>query len=150
MKATFILNENDYVKERLDEIAQKYGTIVKFDDDGIGRFLIAPPKFQIKERSEEGKYIIKVWGATEKDVQYLKSIWGEPTRTEKQRLTPIEFAQELVGIPNIQTLSKDKIKDIMELDDRQFIQYQRLIANQMKRPNPQPIFKEASEIMNKF
>ncbi|MGC9780725.1 MAG: hypothetical protein HZR80_15900 [Candidatus Heimdallarchaeota archaeon] len=150
MKATFILSENDYVKEKFDEIAQKYGTAVKFDDDGIGRFLIAPPKFQIKERLEEDNYNIKVWGATEEDIQYLKSIWGEPTRTEKQRLSPIEFAQEIVGVPDIKTLSKEQIMEIMELDDRQFTQYQRLLANQLRRPNPQPIFTKASEIMSKF
>ncbi len=150
MKATFILSENDYVKEKLDEIAQKYGTTVKFVDDGVGRFLIAQPKFQIKERLEEGNYNIKVWGATEEDIQYLKTIWGEPARTEKQRLSPLEFAQELVGIPNIDTLTKEQIMGIMELEDRQFIQYQRLLANQLRRSDPLPVFTKASEIMNKF
>jgi len=150
MKATFIVSENDYLKEKLDEIAQKYGTTVHFDDDGIGRFIITPPKFQIKERLEEGNYNIKVWGATEQDLLYLKSIWGEPARTEKQRLSPIEFAQELIGIPNINNLTKEQIMDIMELDDKQFIQYKRLISNQMRRPNQQIVFTKASKIMDKF
>ena len=150
MKATFILSENNYAKEKLDVIAQKYGTSVHLDDDGIGRFILAPPKFQIKERPEQGNYIIKVWGATEKDITYLKTIWGEPTSTEKQRLSPIEFAEELIGIPNVNNLNKQQIMDIMELDERQFIQYQRLIANQLRRPNPQKEFAKASEIMNKF
>ena len=150
MKATFILSENDYVKEKLDEIAQKYGTSVHLDDDGIGRFILAPPKFQIKERPEQGNYTINVWGAKEEDIMYLKSILGEPTRTEKQRLSPIEFVQELIGIPNINNLTKEEIMEIMELDDRKFIQYQRLIANQLRRPDPQNEFTKASEIMNKF
>ena len=81
---------------------------------------------------------------------YLKSILGEPTRTEKQRLSPIEFVQELIGIPNINNLTKEEIMEIMELDDRKFIQYQRLIANQLRRPDPQNEFTKASEIMNKF
>ena len=74
---------------------------------------------------------------------------GEPARTAEQRLSPLEFAQELTAIPGIMEKSKAEIIEIMELDDRQYVQYQRLIKNQLRRPNAAEVFVKASEILQK-
>ena len=147
MKAVFLISKDNYSSDQLEKIAEKYGTTVHLDDDDISRFILVKPKLQIKERQEEGQYSFKVWGATQEDIDFLKGIWGEPTRTEAQRLTPIEFAQELISIPGIKNKSKEEIMDIMELDDRKYLQYQRLIKNQLRRPNPAEVFVKAAEIL---
>jgi len=149
MKATFYLKEGSNVLEQLEQIAQKYGTVVKLEDDGVGHFLIVKPKFQIAERFENGKFTINVWGATPEHIEYLKSIWGKPARLEEQRLTPQEFAQKLTNIPSVMEKTKEEIMGIMEVDERQYTQYQRLIKNQLRRPNPAELYVKAAEILKK-
>ena len=149
MKAIFYLNEDSNVLEQLEQIAQKYGSAVKLDDDGVSHFILAQPKLKIMKRFENGKYSIQIWGATPEDIEYLKSLWGEPARTEAQRLSPLEFAQELTSIPSVLDKTKKEIMEIMEVDDRQYTQYQRLIQNQLRRPNPAEHFVKAAEILKK-
>ena len=149
MKATFYLTEGSNVVEQLEQIAQKYGSEVKLEDDGVSHFLIIQPKFQIKERFEDEKFTINVWGANPEHIEFLKSLWGEPARTETQRLSPLEFAQELTSIPGITDKTREEIITIMEVDERQYTQYQRLIQNQLRRPNPAELFVKAAEILKK-
>ncbi|MHA1127236.1 MAG: hypothetical protein ACTSQX_16545 [Candidatus Heimdallarchaeota archaeon] len=149
MKAIFYLNEGSNVLEQLNQIAQKYGTDVKLDDDNVNHFILAKPKLKIMKRLENGRYTIQIWGATPGDIEYLKSIWGEPARTEAQRLSPLEFAHELTSIPSVMTKTKEEIMDIMEIDDKQYTQYQKLIQNQLRRPNPAEHFVKAAEILKK-
>lgn len=148
MKAVFFISTENYSPDQLDKIAEKYGATVHIDEE-IGRFILVKPKLQIKEQKEEDKYSFNVWGASQEDINFLKSILGEPARTAEQRLSPLEFAQELIAIPGIIEKSKDEIMEIMEINDRQFIQYQRLIKNQLRRPNAAEIFVKASEILQK-
>ncbi len=149
MKATFYLKEGSNVLEQLNQIAQKYGTDVKLEDDGVGHFLIVKPKFQIAEQFENGKYTINVWGATPEHIEYLKSIWGEPARLAEQRLSAQEFAQELTSIPGILEKTKEEIMDVMEVNEKQYTQYQRLVNNQLRRPNPVELYVKAAEILKK-
>jgi len=149
MKATFIFTKEDYEKESLDEIAAKYATKVILDDDGISRFLIVLPKFQIKERLIDEKYHLYIWGAKKQDIEYLKTKWGNPARTEAQRLSPKEFAHELMGIRGVENMTKEQIMDVMELNDRQFTQYQRILKNVLRRPDQPEILVKAAQIMNK-
>ncbi len=149
MKAVFFINTENYSPDQLDKIAEKYGTTVHFGDDGVSRFILVKPKLQIKEQKEGDKYSFNVWGATQEDINFFKSILGEPARTAEQRSSPLEFAQELTAIPGIMEKSKAEIIEIMELDDRQYLQYQRLIKNQLRRPNPAEVFVKASEILQK-
>jgi len=149
MKAVFFISTENYSPDHLDKIAEKYGTSVHFGDDGVSRFILVKPKLQIKEQKEGDKYSFKVWGATQEDIDFFKSILGEPARTAEQRLSPLEFAQELIAIPGIMEKSKAEIIEIMELNDRQYLQYQRLIKNQLRRPNPAEHFIKASEILQK-
>jgi hypothetical protein len=149
MKAIFYLDEGSNIVEQLEQIAQKYGSEVKLDDDGVSHFILAQPKLKIMKRLENGKYTLQIWGATPDDIEYLKSLWGEPARTEVQRLSPLEFAQELTSIPGVLDKSKEEIMEIMEVDDRQYTQYQRLIQNQLRRPEPAEHFVKAAEILKK-
>lgn len=148
MKAIFFISGENYSPNQLDKIAEKYGTTVHVDDE-IGRFILVKPKLQIKERKEEDRYSFNVWGASQEDIDFLKSILGEPARTAEQRLSPLEFAQEITAIPGIMEKSKEEIMEIMEVNDRQYLQYQKLIQNQLRRPNPAEIFVKAAEILQK-
>ena len=149
MKAIFYLDVGTNVLEQLNQIAQKYGTDVKLDDDDVSHFILAQPKLKIMKRLVDSKYAVQIWGATPEDIEYLKSIWGEPARTEAQRLSPLEFAQELTSIPGIMEKTKEEIMDIMELDEKFYTRYQKLIANQLRRPNPADVFVQAAEILKK-
>lgn len=149
MKATFHIPKDNEIKQQLQTIAEKYNTTVHLDDDDISHFILVEPKLQIKQRVREDKYIINVWGATQDDIDYFKEFWGEPVRTEKQRLSPLEFAQELVAIPNIHQKSKQEIMELMELDERFYNRYQKLIDNQLRRSEPDKVFIKASEILKK-
>ncbi|NHJ88107.1 MAG: hypothetical protein FK734_21760 [Asgard group archaeon] len=149
MKATFILQPDSYSPNLLEKIAENFGVSVRFDDDGIGRFILVQPKLQIKERKSDDGYYFNVWGASQENIDFFKTILGEPFRTEEQRLTPLEFAQELTSIPGIMEKSKEEIMELMEVDDRQFTQYQRLIQNQLRRPEPEALFIQAAEILEK-
>ncbi|MHA1440971.1 MAG: hypothetical protein ACTSPK_03775 [Candidatus Heimdallarchaeota archaeon] len=149
MKAIFYLDASTNVLEQLNQIAQKYGTDVKLDDDGVSHFILAQPKLKIMKRLVDGKYVVQIWGATPEDIEYLKSLWDEPARTEAQRLSPLEFAQELTSIPGIMDKTKEEIMDIMELNEQFYTRYQKLISNQLRRPNPAEVFVKAAEILKK-
>ncbi len=149
MKAIFQISTENYSTDQLDKIAEKYSTTTQYDDDGVSRFILVEPKLQITERSMGDKYTYNVWGASQKDIDFLKSILGDPARTAEQRLTPLEFAQELIAIPGITEKSKEEIMEIMEVNERQYLQYQKLIKNQLRRSNAADLFIKAAEILQK-
>ena len=74
MKAVFFISKENYSPDQLDKIAEKYATTVHIADDGVNRFILVKPKLQIKEQKEEDKYSFNVWGATQEDINFFKSI----------------------------------------------------------------------------
>ncbi len=149
MKALFLIDKEIDIMTKLEEIALKYDTDVKIDEDNISHFILIKPKLQIKQRVIENSYSIHVWGATEEDLEYLKTIFGEPKETTVERLTPLEFATELIAIPGINEKTMEEIMDIMEVDERQYNQYKRLLGIVARRDNVSEVIKTAFEILEK-
>lgn len=147
MKAVFDVKEESDVVKQLEEIAEKYDAKIHLDDDGKSHFILAKPKLQIKENFFKDKHQVMVWGATEEDIDYLQGFWGEPVRTIKERLSPLEFAQEFIGIPNVENKSKEEIMDTMELTAREYKQYKRFLQIAQRRPNAPQVLKDAFELM---
>ncbi|MBD3189982.1 MAG: hypothetical protein GF308_05040 [Candidatus Heimdallarchaeota archaeon] len=148
MKAVFDIKEDSTVVKQLEQIADKYDTKVHLDDDGKSHFIFIKSKLQIKEKFFEDNHQIMVWGATQEDLDYLQGFWGEPVRTQEERLSPLEFAREFISIPNVKNKSAKEIMDIMELTEREYKQYKRFLQIAQRRPNAPQEIKDAFEIID--
>lgn len=150
MKATFFVNSNIDILQQLEEIATKYNASVKLADDGESHYILIKPKFQIKKNLEGDQFKISVWGGSEEDISYLTSLWGTPQTTAIERLPPVEFAVELVTIPEIDIKSKEEIMDIMEVDEKGLMQYTRLFKALSRRPDASSDIRKSLEILEKL
>ncbi|HUT81648.1 MAG TPA: hypothetical protein VMZ29_10650 [Candidatus Bathyarchaeia archaeon] len=149
MKALFLIAKEIDIMAKLEEIALKYTTTVKIDEDNTSHYILIKPKLQIKQGAIEDNYSINVWGATEEDLEYLKTIFGEPTQITVERLTPLEFATELMAIPGINEKTMEEIMEIMEIDERQYNQYKRILGIIARRDNMPETLKTAFNILDK-
>ena len=134
MKAIFLPENQNKIEEVLKQLAQKYKAELKKDDDGDGGFILADPKLKIVQKSRDNKNFIYIWGATQEDISYFEELWGKPLRTTEEKLTPLEFATELVSLPNKEDLTKEEIKEVMELNERDYNQYKRVLRFASKKP----------------
>lgn len=150
MKATFFVNSDIDIFQHLEEIAKRYNAAVKLADDGQTHYIIVRPKFQIKKKLEGNQYKIDVWGGTEEDISYLTSLLGVPQTTAIERLPPIDFAKELVSIPEIDTKSKEEIIDTLDVDEKGLMQYARLFKALSRRPDASNDITKSLEILEKL
>ncbi|MHA1304789.1 MAG: hypothetical protein ACTSPI_13915 [Candidatus Heimdallarchaeaceae archaeon] len=93
---------------------------------------------------------IYVWGADEKDISFLKNFWGEPQIVAKERRSPLDFATELINIPQVEKLNKKEVLQIMELNEKEYKQYKRLINIAARRPSSTEVIKRAQEILKEL
>ncbi|RLI70158.1 hypothetical protein DRO91_02030 [Candidatus Heimdallarchaeota archaeon] len=149
MKLIFKTTKDFPIMSKLEEIAQKYQTTVHLDDDDISHFILIPPKLQLKQNEDEKHYTITVWGATNDDLAYFTTIFGEPIQTIKELPSPLEFAKELIQLPNVREKTLEEIMAIFELDERRLNQYKKIITIQAQRKKDDELFQLASELLNK-
>lgn len=149
MKATYILPISENIVKILEKIAENYKTDVKKEDMNDGYFILAEPKLQIASAVETSNYIIHVWGASEEDINYLTTMFGNPIRTSSEKLSTLEFAQELLILPNIESLSKDEIIDFMQLSEQDYDQYKKLLRLSVMRQSPHDAVERISKILEK-
>ncbi len=149
MKATFILPLTENIVKILEKIAENYKTDVKKEDMKDGYFILAKPKLQIASAVETSNYIIHVWGASEEDINYLTTMFDNPIRTSSEKLSTLEFAQELLILPNIDSLSKDEIIDFMQLSEQDYDQYKKLLRLSVMRQSPHHAVEQVHKILEK-
>ena len=144
-----IKNENEFLNQ-LHKIALEYSTQVLEFDDGSGHFIFVKSKIKISEKTKDNRKFAYVWGATEKDISYLNSVWGQPFQKIELKMTPIEFASELMEIPKVESLTKEEIVQIMEISDKDFNQYKRFIKMALRKSDINEDVKKASAILEQF
>ncbi len=151
MKLVFEIPNCDHneIKNQLEEIANIYDSKLKREDEGEGYFIITKSKLQIVQKIKSDQCQIFVWGAQKRDLELLSNYWGEPEKLYNEKRTPADFSQELVNIPGVNNLDKNEIISIMEISDKEFDQYKRLISILAKRTDSHEIEK-ASKILSKF
>lgn len=149
MKATYILPLTENIVKILEKIAENYKTDVKKEDMNDGYFILAKPKLQIASAVETSNYIIHVWGASEEDINYLTTMFDNPIRTSSEKLSTLEFAQELLILPNIDSLSKDEIIDFMQLSEQDYDQYKKLLRLSVMRQSPHDAVEQIYKILEK-
>ncbi|MCK4844606.1 MAG: hypothetical protein KAS95_02930 [Candidatus Heimdallarchaeota archaeon] len=149
MKATYILPLTENIEKILEKIAENYKTDVKKEDMNDGYFILAKPKLQIASAVETSNYIIHVWGASEEDINYLTTMFDNPIRTSSEKLSTLEFAQELLILPNIDSLSKDEIIDFMQLSEQDYDQYKKLLRLSVMRQSPHNAVEQIYKILEK-
>ena len=149
MKATFILPLSENIVKILEKIAENYKTDVKKEDMKDGYFILAKPKLQIASAVETSNYIIHVWGASEEDINYLTTMFDNPIRTSSEKLSTLEFAQELLLLPNIDNISKEEIIDYMQLSEQDYDQYKKLLRLSVMRQSPNEVVEQIYKILEK-
>ncbi|MHA1211598.1 MAG: hypothetical protein ACTSSH_03965 [Candidatus Heimdallarchaeota archaeon] len=149
MKALFLIGKDVDIKAKLEEVAQKYNSTVTLDDDSVSHYILVKPKLQLKQRIEDEKYTINVWGASEDDIKYLTTIFGEPTEAVAERMTALEFATEVVGIPGIAEKSIEEIIEILELDERKYKQYIRVLNFAIRKTDAPEVVHKALGLLEK-
>lgn len=149
MKIVFRFSIEKDIMSTMSEIASHYGSEVKKEDVGEGHFILVPPKLQITQRKEGDNYLVKVWGASESDLDFLKEIFGDPIETIREKPSPLEFANEIVELASTnKDITKEQIIttfDITERDYKQYVQALRLLS---KRSSNNQILKALAILQN--
>jgi len=141
-----IKNASEFLNQ-LEVIAQKYGTRVMQHDEGPGYFIFVKSKIKISEKMRDNKKFVYVWGATNEDLSYLNSFWGEPQEIVEQKMSPLEFATELVELPQNQQISKEEIIQTFGISERDLNQYARFIKMASRKPDIAEEVKKANMIL---
>ncbi|UJG44803.1 MAG: hypothetical protein K9W46_06365 [Candidatus Heimdallarchaeum endolithica] len=152
MKAIFeIENKSEkQVFSDLEEISKKHKTSVKKEDTGKGYFILTNSKLQIVESVKGNQIIIQVWGASNEDIQELTNYWGQPKKLINEKPSPNDLAEEISRIPNITKMNKSDLLELLEISEKDFVRYKRLIDRLAQRKNASEELKKANEILKKF
>ena len=150
MKAIFGPIDDQKTLNKLQEIAEFYNTKVIQHDTEEGYFIFVKDKIAITEKVRENKLYMFVWGAKEEDISFLRKFWGDPRDLEKEKMSPMVFATEVVDIPNIENLSKEEIIYSLEISEKDYNQYVKQLKRVVKKPNTPPdVVKAISILKNK-
>lgn len=141
-----IINTSEFLNQ-LKMIAQKYGAHVSKQDEGSGHFIFIKSRLKIAEKLRDNKQYAYVWGATDEDLSFLESFWGKPHQVIELKMTPLEFAAELIEIPQAEKLTVEEILKIMDITDRDFKQYSRYIKMASRKSDISEDVKRANTIL---
>ncbi|NHJ04337.1 MAG: hypothetical protein EAX90_05910 [Candidatus Heimdallarchaeota archaeon] len=149
MNARFELPLDSEIDSQLEEIAQKYATEVKLLDDGKSKMINPPIKLRILQRFDENNITIKVRGATEEDISFLGNFWGSPKSITEESRSALEFANEVLKIPDVTAKSKEEIIELMDIDEADFDNYMKQMERGASRGRGPEAILKAYEILNK-
>ena len=141
-----IKNASEFLNQ-LEVIAQKYGTRVLEHDEGPGHFIFVKSEIKISEKIRDNKKFVYVWGATNEDLTYLNSFWGEPQEIVDQKMSPLEFATELLELPQNQQITKEEVIQTFGISERDLNQYTRFIKMASRKPDIAEEVKKANMIL---
>ena len=144
-----IKNASEFLNQ-LEVIAQKYGTRVLEHDEGPGHFIFVKSEIKISEKIRDNKKFVYVWGATNEDLTYLNSFWGEPQEIVDQKMSPLEFATELLELPQNQQITKEEIIQTFGISERDLGQYTRFIKMASRKPDIAEEVKKANMILERL
>ncbi|MHA1684923.1 MAG: hypothetical protein ACTSYD_00795 [Candidatus Heimdallarchaeaceae archaeon] len=134
MKIVFRFSVAKDIMSAMSEIASHYGSEVKKEDVGEGHFILVPPKLQITQRKEGDNYLVKVWGASDTDLDFLKEIFGDPIETIREKLSPLEFAKELLELASVnRSITRKQIINTFDITERDYKQYMQALRLLSKR-----------------
>ncbi|MCG3216249.1 MAG: hypothetical protein KAS63_06000 [Candidatus Heimdallarchaeota archaeon] len=150
MKVIFEPTDKQEILSQLQKIAEHYGTAVKQQDTGEGHFIFVKSRFKIAEKFKEQKHLIYAWGVDNNDINFLKQFWGEPIKTIIEKMTPLEFASELILIPNIFELTKEDVLILLGISEREIKQYFRFLKASATRPSAPLDVAKAFKILEKI
>lgn len=144
-----IKNASDFLNQ-LEVIAQKYGARVLEHDEGPGHFIFVKSEIKISEKIKDNKKFVYVWGATNEDLTYLNSFWGEPQEIVDQKMSPLEFATELLELPQNQQITKEEVIQTFGISERDLNQYTRFIKMASRKPDIAEEVKKANMILERL
>ena len=147
MKILYEIKDANQFLNQLAKVAQKYGTRVQEYDEGPGHFIFIKTKIKIYEVLKENRTYAYVWGATEEDISFLNSFWGEPLKKIELQMTPLEFASELLEIPQIEKITIKDIIQMLEISERELNQYIRFIKRASRKTDIPEEVKKANKIL---
>ena len=149
MKVIFEPVDKQQILNQFQKIAPRYNAQVRQHDTGDGHIIFVKSRIKISEKVRNNVYSIHVWGANAEDLNFLKQFWGEPSQVIKDKLTPIEFANEIADIPAAETLSKKELIKTLNISEGEYDQFVRFIQRTARRPNSSQEMKKASELLKK-
>ncbi len=150
MKIIYEIKNTSEFPHQFGTIAQKYGTEVLEHDEGPGLFIFVKSKIKISEKIRDNKKYVYVWGATTDDLVYLNSFWGEPYQVIELKMSPLDFASELIELPQIHQITKEDIIQTFGISERDFNQYSRFIKMASRKSDIQEEVKLANTILERL
>lgn len=150
MKIVYVPKDKSKLLNQFEETANHYQTEVKKHDEGEGHFIFVRSRIMITELQRENEIQIHVTGANEEDLIFLNQIWGEPEIVSKEKRSPMEFAKDIIEIPNIDKFDKADIINILDITEKDYNQYTRYLERVTKRRNsPEMIIKAVQLLKEK-
>ena len=150
MKIIYEIKDANQFLNQLATVAQKYGTRVREYDEPPGHFIFIKTKIKIYEVLKKNRTYAYVWGATEEDISFLNSFWGEPIQIIELKMTPLEFASELLEIPQIEKISIEDIIQTLEISEKELNQYIRFMKRASRKTDISEDVKKANKILERL
>ncbi len=147
MKVIYEIKNTSEFLNQLNIIAQRYKTNVSEYDEEPGHFIFVKTEIKIYERLKDNKTYAYVWGATDEDIIFLNSFWGEPKEIIELKMSPLEFASELLEIPQDEKISKEEIIQTLGISERDFNQYSRFIKMASRKADIPEDVRKANTIL---
>ena len=135
MKLIFVPKDKNLLFGQFEEVANHYQTRVMPHDKGEGHFVFVRSRIMITELIRNNEVQIHVSGANDDDLSFLTSVWGDPISVVKEKRSPMEFANEIVEIPNVDQLDKADIIALLDITEKDYSQNLRYLERVAKRPN---------------
>ena len=147
MKLIFRPDDRQKFLTQLQTIADHYKTIVRKHDTAESYFVFVRSKVMATEVESNGTFYVHVSISSEEDLVFFKQVLGEPISIKEKKLTVMEFASEIVSIPNIGELSRKDILESLEINEKEYNGFMRYIQRLARRPNAPPEVKKTEQLL---
>ena len=147
MKLIFKIDDRQKFLTQLQNIADHYNTVVRKHDTAESYFVFVRSKVMATEVESNGIFYVHVSISAEEDLAFFKQVLGEPISIKEKKMTVMDFASEIVSIPNIEELSRKDILENLEITEKEYDGFMRYIQRLARRPNASPEVKKTEQLL---
>ncbi len=142
--------EQKILDKTFSDVADHFKTDVHQDDAELLYVRVKSEKLFIAQQNTNGETQVHVWGAKDQHLQYFKGILGEPLAIVEEKPSPLQFAQDLASIPDVQELTKEEIIQYMDITEQDITKYKKHVGFACRKSNPEKELLLAKEVLEKL
>ena len=106
-------------------------------------------KLRILQRMDENHITIKVRGASNEDIDFLKGVLGNPKMIAEENRSALELANEVIKIPEVRSKSNEEIMEHLDIEEDEFNLFMKQMERGASRGRGPEAIQKAYEILTK-